>query len=197
MHKLTPEKAEIIGLLCAEGCYVHRFSSYWEYNKSRKKYYFKRNKLCKVLEFYNKDMKLLLHLKKLLLLAYNYKANITKDNKIRIGKRKLIDDILSYTLIGHLKWSVPKEVIHSKKEVKLKFIRGYFDGDGTASSRIRFFSTNKLGLLQVSNLLYDLKFKHTFPKPSIKENRKPLYYIQVSETEKERFLNSINPVSKR
>jgi len=42
-----------------------------------------------------------------------------------------------------------------------------------------------------------LNMKHTFQKPMIKPNRKPLYCIQLSRRERERFLNLIEPVSKR
>lgn len=86
--------------------------------------------------------------------------------------------------------------MNSTKRSQIAFIRGYFDGDGTASGRIRFFSTNELGLKQVSELLKKLKIKHTTQDPVLKEKRKPLYIIQISEKEKERFLNLIQPVSK-
>ncbi len=59
------------------------------------------------------------------------------------------------------------------------------------------FSTNKIGLKQVSLLLKDLKIKHTMQGPNFKENRKPSYILQISETEKKRFLNTLRPISKR
>ncbi|MBU0472274.1 MAG: LAGLIDADG family homing endonuclease [Nanoarchaeota archaeon] len=71
------------------------------------------------------------------------------------------------------------------KKIKVSFLRGYFDGDGTTSNRIRMFSTNIEGLKQVSKILVDLKFKHTFQGPIIKERRKPSYIIQISEKESE------------
>lgn len=141
-------------------------------------------------------MKLLERLQKLLDKEFNYYPKITKHGKINICRRDIIRHILNQTSLGHLKWKVPESVINSSDDIKTSFIRGYFDGDGTASNRIRFFSTNKEGLLQVSKLLSDLAVIHTFPKPQIKEGRKPLYYIQISEKERERFLNIIKPTSK-
>ena len=53
MKKISLELAEIIGLLCAEGCHVVSYSSYWEKERYR------RNKRSERIEFYNKDLKLL------------------------------------------------------------------------------------------------------------------------------------------
>jgi intein/homing endonuclease len=132
----------------------------------------------------------------LLFKEFGYESKVTKHGKINIGKLSIIQRIISYTILGHLKWKVPSLIMNSTKRSQIAFIRGYFDGDGTASGRIRFFSTNELGLKQVSELLKKLKIKHTTQDPVLKEKRKPLYIIQISEKEKERFLNLIQPVSK-
>ncbi len=194
MENLTPELAEILGLLCAEGCHVISYSSYWV--KERGRYRYCKNKKSERIEFYNKDEKLLLHYKELLSKAFGYNANITKDNKINIGKRIIIGCITSYTPLGHLKWRVPSSILNLDDHVKIAFLRGYFDGDGTASGRIRMFSANKIGIKQVSQLLKKLNITHTLQGPIFREKRKPSYIIQVSEKEKERFLNLVQPVSK-
>ena len=100
------------------------------------------------------------------------------------------------TKLGHLSWKVPKSIKISSTKVKISFIRGFFDGDGSASTPIRFFSTNRMGLIQISRLLNDLKILHTFEGPHFREGKKPSYVIQVSRREEERFLNMIRPVSK-
>jgi len=193
MNIISREFAEIIGLLCAEGCHIVSFSSYW--SKSERRY--RKNDRSERIEFYNKDYDLLLNYKQLLLKEFNYHARITKHNKINIGTKSIINKIIEQTKLGNMKWRVPKSIINYNNNIKISFIRGYFDGDGTVSNRIRFFSTNKKGLIQVSNLLDCLKIKHTFQGPIIKENRKPAYIIQVSEKERERFLKLIKPISKR
>ncbi len=193
MNYISKEFAEILGLLCAEGCHVVSFSSYWSKNEKRYRADYKSERV----ELYNKDNDLLINYKLLLLKEFNYSANITKDNKINIATRSIINKIIKETELGNLKWRVPNSVINSSKIVKISFIRGFFDGDGTIINRIRFFSTNRIGLKQVSALLNNLRIKHTFQGPIIKENRKPAYIIQVSEKERERFLKLIKPISKR
>jgi len=187
--------AELLGLLCAEGSHIIAYSSYWD--KSGDKLRYVKNKRSERIEFYNKDSKLLNRLKDLLFAAFDYHASITKDNKINIGKRKTIGEIITHTELGHLKWKVPFFVKCGSDNIKIAFIRGFFDGDGTCINRIRFFSTNINGLKDVSVLLQHLNFKHTIQKPIIKQNRKPCYTLQVSERKKETFLNTIKPISKR
>lgn len=194
MEKITPEFAELLGLLCAEGHYSLRRNSFWGMDRGKKRYY--KNQKSKHIEFYNKDIRLLKRFQELLNKEFEYYPKSTKHGKINICRREIIKAVLNQTPLGHLKWRVPESIISSSDNIKISFIRGYFDGDGTASNRIRFFSTNSSGLMQVSQLLIKLSIKHTTPNPILKENRKPLYYIQISEKEKERFLNVIKPTSK-
>ena|SRR3989344_9512657 len=195
MKKLTPELAELLGLLCAEGCYILRYNTY--FGKHRNKIILYKNHKSERIEFYNKDKKLIIRFKNLLAKEFYYYPNVTKFGKINICRRDIIRTILIETQIGHLKWEVPKRILNSNKLIKISFLRGYFDGDGTASKNIRMFSTNLSGLNQVAKILIDLKFDYKFEKPMIKENRKPLHYIQLPMYEKERFLKIIQTVSKR
>lgn len=183
--------AEILGLLCAEGCHIVVCYKCWcRYGEKR---YFKNNKSNRI-EFYNKNQKLLKRYKNLLKKEFNYTTKITKHGKINICKKHIVTRIIDKTELGHLKWKVPNKIIKTKNnKIKIAFIRGYFNGDGTTSNRVRFFSTNKIALKQVSLLLIQLKIEHTFPKPMLKNNRKPLYLIQISERERERFLKKIKP----
>ncbi len=193
--RISLELAEILGLLCAEGSHIISYSSYKE--KNRDKFYYRKNKKSERIEFYNKDTFLLNHYRQLLKKEFGYEANITKHGKINIGQKQIIENIISQTALGHLNWRVPEAVLSAEEITKLCFLRGYFDGDGTASGRIRFFSTNLIGLKQVSQLLDNLELKHTMQGPIIKPNRKPSYVIQISRKEEERFLKMIRPVSKR
>ncbi len=195
MLRMTPELAEILGLLCAEGSHIVAYSDYWETYKGKKR--FRKNKKSERIEFYNKDEKLLLHYQKLLQKQFAYRANVTKHGKINIGKNEIIRKIIRFTELGHLKWKIPCQILNSNETSKIAFIRGFFDGDGTASGMIRFFSTNENGLKQVSKLLFDVGFPNKFHGPFIREGRKPHYIIRISRKEKERFLNRIKPVSKR
>jgi len=194
MKKITPQLAEIIGLLCAEGCHVLTYSSYW--CKDRGKARFRVNDRSERIEFTNKDLRLLNHFRKLLIMEFDYKTKVTKHYKVNICKVNTIRQILALTNIGHLKWRVPKSILEGNEEVKKSFIRGYFDGDGSVSNCIRFFSTNKHGLKKVLEILKSLGFSAYFEKPVIKENRKDLYIIHIPNKQRERFLSLIQPVSK-
>jgi intein/homing endonuclease len=194
MNKMTPEFAEILGLLCSEGCHIISYSSYWE--KGRHKPRYRRNKKSERIEFYNKDKKLLLHYQKLLSKEFSYSSSITKHGKINLCNKSIIKSILNQTRLGHLNWKVPNKILKSIDKIKIAYLRGFFDGDGTASGCIRIFSTNKSGISQISNLLFSLNFKHTIQKPVIRKNRKQLYIIQISRKDEDGFLNTIEPISK-
>ncbi|HLC97338.1 MAG TPA: LAGLIDADG family homing endonuclease [Candidatus Nanoarchaeia archaeon] len=195
MMRISKEFAEILGLLCAEGSHIVSFSSYW--GKERGKLYYRNNKKSERIEFYNKDKKLLHHYADLLCKEFCMKTKVTKFGKINIGKREIMTKIITQTPLGHMRWRVPKAISLGTKAVKIAFLRGYFDGDGTAITCPRMFSTNRAGLRQVSQLLSSLNFKHTLQGPHYKEKRKPAYTIQISRKDKERFLNLIRPVSKK
>ena len=192
--KISCAFSEILGLLCAEGSYILQFSSYWGNDKGKKRFY--KNHKSERIEFYNKDLKLLTRMQNLLLKEFNYSPKITKRNKLNICKRDIIKNILSQTILDCLSWKVPLSVKHSDKNGKISFIRGFFDGDGTASKSIRFFSINYSGLNEIFKLLKDLNFNPYFEKPQIKKKRKPLYSLRISNTEKESFINLIKPISK-
>ena len=193
--KITPQFAEITGLLCAEGSHVIAYSSYWGKDRGRKRFY--KNDKSERIEFTNKDNELLFHYQNLLLKEFNYDAKPTKHYKVNICKISIIKNIISHTSLGHDKWKVPKCIINGDNIAKISFIRWYFDGDGTVSNSIRFFSTNNSGLNQVFKLLQDLGFKPYFEKPMIKKDRKPLHVIHIRQNERESFLSLIKPVSKR
>ncbi len=192
--KISSEFAEILGLLCSEGCHSISYSSYWGMDRGKRRFF--KNHKNESIQFYNKDLKLLKHYQMLVYKEFEYKIKITKNNKLNICKRLIIKKIIDQTPLGHLSWKIPNSVIYGDKNIKIAFLRGYFDGDGTSSGCARFFSTNKSGLNQVAQLLKNLKIKHTFQGPIIKAKRKPAYIIQISRKEKEIFLNLINPVSK-
>ena len=194
-NKITSQLAEIIGLLCAEGSHVISYSSYWGKDRGKDRFY--KNDKSERIEFTNKDKKLLFHYQNLLLKEFNYDAKPTKHYKVNICKMSIIKNIISHTSLGHDKWKIPDSIVNSHDKIKVSFIRGYFDGDGTVSNSIRFFSTNNSGLNQVYRILWDLGFKPYFEKPMIKKNRKPLYVIHIRQNERERFLSLIKPVSKR
>ena len=191
---VTKEFAEILGLLCAEGSHIVSFSSYYTVEHGRKT--FRKNKGSERIEFYNKDEKLLFHYQSLLNKEFGYQSKVTKHGKINIGKRSIIREIIRHTELGHMRWRIPNSVISSDRIVKIAFLRGFFDGDGTVISSVRMFSTNKKGIDQLSFLLSELEFEHTMRGPVIKPNRKPHYVLRIRSKDQIKFLKEINPISK-
>jgi len=108
----------------------------------------------------------------------------------------MIKAILHNTNLSCTDWQVPTTIQESSKDIKIRFLRGFFDGDGTSSKSCRFFSINKKGLTQISNLLDDIEINHYFEKPFLKKGRKPLYSIRIPSKDKENFLSILKPISK-
>ena len=194
---ISKEFSEILGFLCAEGCYVNSRSSYTYLDKKRNKIVKANNKLQKRIEFGNKNKILLDRFQSLLAREFNYSPRIGSD-RICICKYSVVDSILNQTPIGHLKWRVPEEVKKSDDlELIKSFIRGYFEGDGTISNRLRLFSTNYSGLKEVSELLTKLNINHNFKGPYVKEGKKDSFEIYVFEREKLNFIKQISPITKK
>jgi DNA-binding transcriptional regulator WhiA len=164
---ISQEKSEILGLLCSDGNYRDYETTYSFFDKKRNKSYI-RTQRKRIVEFANTDKKLLMTFIGLLDKEYGYRPNITISNhdvfRVCVVKNSVIDDLISSVKMGTLKWSVPKEILSSKKIIKASFIRGFFDGDGSIDfvddiPRIRICSNNKKGLNQLRNLFIEFDIK--------------------------------------
>jgi intein/homing endonuclease len=191
---VSPEFAEILGLLCAEGSYIDAMSTYWE--KTLKSRRLRRDVRSRRIEFYNKDIVLLTHYASLLCKEYGYIPSITKHNKINIGRINIIEHILKHTPLKCKSWRVPEDVLVGSAVVRRRFLRGFFDGDGTASGSLRMFSINQPGLTQIGNILSSLGIEYTFRGPIQKPNRQPYYVIMIRQKSRETFLKLVQPISK-
>ena len=182
-HNITPEKAEIIGLLCAEGSHYNYITVYNEFFKNRGKYYtLIRN--VEAVEFTNLDEKLLHHFRNLMLKVYNYAprpTGIKTSMKIRIKKKSVIEDLVKYTEFGSKKWRIPEDIFNSSIDIKSSFIRGLFDGDGSITKyKIRLVSVNKEGICGVKDLLNSIGIECRTGGPlKVSGNRKPTYELII------------------
>ena len=169
--KLLPEKAEILGLLCAEGTHYKYATEYLEFDRRRNKRY-RRRKIVEAIEFSN-NPKLLQYFRKLMDKIYIHipqcHTGKTTARKTVIKKKAVVRDLLWWTKFGWQKWKVPKEIINGSDEEKARFIRGFYEGDGirpgfvnNSSWRIRIASKNKSGLRQIQKLLLDLNVSLMF-----------------------------------
>jgi len=162
---MTPEKAEILGLLCAEGSHYKYTSTYKEFFKNRgiNGKYYQRTKNLELVEFTNLDNGLLQHFRNLMLQVYNYAprpTGVKTSLKIRIVKKDVIKDLVGYTDFGCTKWGVPYEIEKSENNIKSSFIRGFFDGDGCVTNHdLRIKSVNNKGIYIFAQLLISLGIK--------------------------------------
>ena len=105
IYGLSPEKAEILGLLCAEGTHYQYITQYFGFFKNRGKggKYYLRTQYIEAIEFTNLDDHLLRHFRKLMLRVYKYApkpTGVKTSIKIRIKKKYVIKDLLKYTDLG-------------------------------------------------------------------------------------------------
>ena len=196
---LTPEMAEILGFLCAEGSHFKGLSNYIEFNKKRGKSY-RRIRPQERIEFTNTDLELLERFQRLTEKVYGYKPNLTKGGKaqkIRFTRKHVISNLLNYTDFGCQKWRVPNEINSGPIPQACAFVRGYFLGDGCLSHTqkgdiVRFCSINKQGLNQVSAVLNRLGIEHKMYHYTPPEPRKRIYQLIIRKQEMiYKFCNSI------
>lgn len=206
INKMSSEKAEILGLLCAEGTYYRYYSTYYEFFKNRgvNGKYYRRTKMIEAVEFTNLNEKLLQHFRSLMFKVYRYAprpTGIKTSIKIRIKKASVIQDLLKHTKFGCKKWRVPKELWNSENGTISSFIRGLFDGDGTIRKfNIRLSSINPEGLKGVNKLLRLLGIVSWVKGPySGRGNRKPNYYLYIPRggVKKYKELINSNHINKR
>jgi intein/homing endonuclease len=185
---ISKEKSEVIGLLCAEGCHFISFSTYYGWDKNRGKYYLRKNKRCERVDFSNTDIGLSNHFRKLLKKCYGNSPKYTS-LKVMIVEQRVVKNIISYSDYGWDKWIVPLEVKKGTKEVKIAFIRGLYEGDGTTifwrgkQPYLEFHMHNLKGLAEVQNLLLELdinsKLHDNWKKLVIKGNRDVYKFAKI------------------
>lgn len=201
LFNITPEKAEILGLLCAEGNYRGCIDTYFEKSKKRNAIYL-RERWKEIIEFSNTSIPLLERFVKLLFIEYGYKPNIVRNNnnvfRVCITKNKVIRDLLRHTDFGCLKWKVPSIILDSNfSSIKSSFIRGFFDGDGSVDftadniPRIRFGSSNKKALESMCKLLDYFDFDYSLNGPYFTDDKLPSFELLIKTKSVKRFINLI------
>ncbi len=148
---------------------------------------YQRNQFVEALEFSNNNKKLLNRFLLLLKLEYGYKRRVTgiwTARKVVMKKKSVMKDLLRFSDYGHTRWRVPVAVANGTKKIKYAFLRGIFDGDGNiTNSRIRLYSTNLAGLLEVGNLLRSIDIAYRFEGPFRIPKRKDFYDIIIQKKE--------------
>ncbi len=202
-QQLNPEKAEILGLLCAEGTHYKYIAKYWGWSRDPNKKRL-REQLTEGIHFSNMDLDLLNRFRYLMGEVYKYSPRITGSSyslKIQLKKKSVIRDILKHTDLGSLKWTVPKSVMNADEKVMASFIRGLYEGDGTKPMKasknvyhLYFNMKNYNSLKLVQKMLKMLGIESKFWKNKSENMHKLVIYGNDNVI---KFKNIINPTIKR
>ena len=104
-----------------------------------------------------------------------------------------VEDLLSTTKFGILKWEVPFNILKNKKS-KIEWLRAFFDSEGYVSKNcIKIQTVNRNGMNQVEKLLLELGIKSKkylyHPKDKSCHN---VYILTIGpKSERLKFLNTI------
>ena len=199
---ITKEKSELIGFLCAEGCFYEYTSKDKEFQSKRRKSYLHIRKV-RIIQFNNNNPKLQRRFLLLLKKIYDYPLHFYgKPNSLRITiKRKdVVDDLVTYTKYNSFVWKIPKEIINGPKKVKIAFLRGLFDGDGTFNVvkkygvRARIYSVNFKELRKINKILISFGIKNKVYGPYFSTKSKTgIYELDMNGNYAKLFLKLIKP----
>ena len=200
---ITPEKAELIGFLCSEGCYYKYIAKYWSFDKRRNNSYF-RIQEQEVLQMGNNNPKIQNRFLFLLEKIYKYKIKFygnPHSMRCTIKRKDVIHDLIKYSkTYNSFEWKLHKTICNGSPGVKLGFLRGYFDGDGSISKtsknryKIRIFSVNIKELKKIQKILNSLSMKSKIYGPYIGGRGKTgIYELTLISENAISFVNKVKP----
>ncbi|MAG52609.1 MAG: hypothetical protein CMH62_01465 [Nanoarchaeota archaeon] len=154
------------------------------------------NKTCthNTVRFFPDDKSLVESFNKALSLVYNKEAKIKNKGKfywVYIDSKVIVEDLLKTTTFDKLNWKVPK--IKTKKE-KIEWLKAYFDCEAHVNKKIIVVkSVNKMGLVQVKNLLkeFDITSKIYNYKPKNKNWNTNFILIISKKEDRRKYLKKI------
>lgn len=192
--KITPAFARLHAHICGDGCMYaykgHRLKS--ELKKHP------RNNLIKMtynIEYTNNCKDLLKETIKDFKDEFNKKATQFKTkNQIRIRGKWIYDLFKSLGAGKSKEWFISKEITSSSKEVKINWLRAFFDDEAHVSiikKRIILNIVNKKGLIQIQNLLKDLEIESSLKGPYRYKKYKS-YHLSLYGDAIEKYTKIIN-----
>ncbi|NIP40460.1 MAG: hypothetical protein GTN39_02990 [Candidatus Aenigmarchaeota archaeon] len=179
MGHIIPEKAYLFGVMIGDG-YLHCTE-----NKSYQ------------IALQAVDRDLISEFAKCLKKVYGLEASISNIKiktqnwndkwQARICCKEIFNDILGYGPFKTDSWKVPKIISDSSEKVQCRFLKGFFDSEGsvgTNSRRVVAVSTNKQGLNGIKSLLSRSGINSRIHRnKEIRGNRKPCYSIRITGRE--------------
>jgi DNA-binding transcriptional regulator WhiA len=163
-NPLSTEKAYILGVLCGDGS-ISSKSIRFEIKKDEEF----------IQEFSN-------CLKEVYGLEYKYSYYTKRNSYVLYASTEIIcQDLLRYGNFKTFEWTIPKEIINSKKKkIKSMFLRGIFDSEGSSSRYcVSMSSANEFGIGQVSKLLDSLNIQN-----KIMKTKRGYYILYITKRER-------------
>jgi intein-encoded DNA endonuclease-like protein len=174
--ELSPEKSYILGVMCGDG-YLSctKNQSYqialqavdrdfvFEFSKCLKKVYGIRPAIAKIAA---------------------RRINWNEKLQSRVCCKEIFIDILKYGNLKTKSWRVPKIIFESSDEIKSKFLKGFFDSEGSVEiidKRLTAVSINENGLNEIAILLKSVGIRSRIRKNStIVGNRSLCFSLRIT-----------------
>lgn len=167
---LTPAKAYILGVLCGDG---------WMKEGG---YLLSLNVM---------DREFIDRFAEKVLCQYGKSCRVYEDKRpsfrCDVSSNQIHADLLGY--FGGInpkcyEWRVPKDVLNGADPIKVEFLKGFFDSEGSVNSNGRgqviIGVNNKEGLLEVQKLLTDLGIESRFGECWHKQRNKMRYFLTLT-----------------
>lgn len=155
-EKLTAAKARVIAHLIGDGC-VYKSNN--DYN----------------IKYEVKDIESLNSFEKDMLEVYG--LELTKGSKpsgftgkpipfLRLRSKLAYQNLLKYSTYNSKDWSIKKELLESRREIKKEFLKALFDDEGSVilkggKGETRLYSINLEGLKQIQKMLLEFSIDTT------------------------------------
>jgi len=169
--KLTAELARIHAHLCGDGSmYKYKTSEKDRINRAVISY---TNKNPKLLEEFRKDMNKLFDVKMTFKDRHRDEV-IVKSIRIFNIINKMFGDLSSR------KWKIPKIIKNSSKEIKLEWLKAFFEDEAYHEkryNRLKIKSVNYEGLKDVQKILSSIKIISNLTGPNCDDS----YYLTISK----------------
>jgi hypothetical protein len=184
---MNPRESRIVAHICGDGW----LTTYIEKNSlqivNNKRYHQKRRRYQ--IGYCNTCNELLKEFEEDIQKQFNIKPQ-KKTIEIRTRSKRIFDRISELGGGNSRKWFICQEILNSKENIRIQWIRAFFDDECTfekKTGRIRIKSVNKIGLKQIKQLLKDLKIESNITGPNIDKT----HYLTINKKNIIQFNNKI------
>jgi len=121
------------------------------------------------IQYYNTSDSLIMEFREMIKAIFKKEAwKPTKRKTATItgtGDKKIVSELMKFPLKN---WKVPDEVLKASKKCKIAYLRAFFDDEGSVTEprKIKLYSENAFGIMQIRKMLLDFGIKSNVYKPS-------------------------------